>query len=311
MTVRLVKRSKKEISVYFPYSEERVNRIRTFKKRRWDPENVCWVVPYSEDGIQKLIELFVKEKVVLDDSLKHHQEKTLIKSDEPWMLELAKKYEKELKLRGYSAQSRKSYVGHLKRYLSYFKGKGKDIAELREDEIKQFLLYLLEARERSHSYVNQAVSSIKTFYCYVLKINDIDSKRMLIHISQGKGRKDRYTLLSEVALETLREYVKKYRPTNWLFPGDPEEKHITIRSVQKVFKKACSQANINKDVSVHTLRHSFATHLLEGGTDLRFIQELLGHQNTKTTEIYTHVSEKDFKNIQSPLDRLPKKNDVN
>lgn len=139
-----------------------------------------------------------------------------------------------------------------------------------------------------------------------LKINDIDSKRMLIHVVQSKGLKDRYTVLSQLCLEKLRIYVKKYRPETWLFPGSKTGSHLTERTVEKIFENACSKAKISKDVSVHTLRHSFATHLLEGGTDLRYIQELLGHSSSKTTEIYTHVTEKSIMKILSPLDRIDK-----
>ena len=137
-----------------------------------------------------------------------------------------------------------------------------------------------------------------------LKVENIDSERNLIFIKGAKGKKDRYTLLSNVALEMLRDYFKIYKPEKWLFEGGKEGRHITERSIQKVFEKAVFKAGINKKVSVHTLRHSFATHLLENGTDLRYIQELLGHESSKTTEIYTHVSEKDFGKIQSPLDRI-------
>lgn len=141
-----------------------------------------------------------------------------------------------------------------------------------------------------------------------LKINDIDSDRMLIHVIQGKGRKDRYTMLSQFALEILREYAKNERLKEWLFRGGKDGTHITERSVQKVFGNASKKANINKKVSVHTLRHSFATHLLEGGTDLRYIQELLGHKSSKTTELYTHVSKSNLSKIESPLDRIIKNN---
>jgi len=137
-----------------------------------------------------------------------------------------------------------------------------------------------------------------------LKPEDIDSKRMLIHIKGAKGRKDRYTLLSETALGILREYWKKYRPEKWLFGGAKEGRYLSIRSVDKIFRNACDKTEIKKDVSVHTLRHSFATHLLEGGTDLRYIQELLGHAHSKTTEIYTHVSTKSLGKITSPLDTI-------
>ena len=137
-----------------------------------------------------------------------------------------------------------------------------------------------------------------------LKVMDIDSKRMLIHVRQGKGRKDRYSILSKNALDTLRIYAKEFHPSEWLFPSDQIEKHLTERTAQKVFESACKKAGIKKAVSIHSLRHAFATHLLEGGTDLRYIQELLGHKNSKTTEIYTHVSQKDLGRIRSPLDDI-------
>ncbi|MEK6689746.1 MAG: tyrosine-type recombinase/integrase [Nitrospirota bacterium] len=134
--------------------------------------------------------------------------------------------------------------------------------------------------------------------------NGVDSKRMLIHIKGSKGRKDRYTLLSEKTLEVLKAYLRKYKPEKWLFGGATEGRYLSIRSVDKIFRNACDKAGIKKDISVHTLRHSFATHLLEGGTDLRYIQELLGHAHSKTTEIHTHVSTKSLGKITSPLDTI-------
>lgn len=137
-----------------------------------------------------------------------------------------------------------------------------------------------------------------------LKPEDIDSKRMLIHIKGAKGRKDRYTLLSEIALHTLKEYWKKNRPEKWLFSGFKDGRYISTRTVQAIFDHAKEKASIKKTATVHSLRHSFATHLLEGGTDLRYIQELLGHASSKTTEIYTHVSSKALGKIKNPLDTL-------
>ncbi|MEW6620224.1 MAG: tyrosine-type recombinase/integrase [bacterium] len=137
-----------------------------------------------------------------------------------------------------------------------------------------------------------------------LKTEDVDSKRMLIHIKGSKGRKDRYVMLSEVALEILRGYWRKYKPEKWLFEGARVGRHLSTRTVEKILEDACKKAGTKKDVSVHTLRHNFATHLLEGGTDLRYIQELLGHKDSKTTEIYTHVSTKNIGKIKSPLDTL-------
>jgi integrase/recombinase XerD len=136
-----------------------------------------------------------------------------------------------------------------------------------------------------------------------LKITDIDSERGLIHVRNAKGMKDRFTLLSEVMLPMLREFYKQYMPKEYLFEGGPGRSHIAERSVQNVFARAVKEARISKEVSVHSLRHSFATHLLEGGTDLRYIQELLGHSSSKTTEIYTHVSKRMLGKIVSPLDQ--------
>lgn len=137
-----------------------------------------------------------------------------------------------------------------------------------------------------------------------LKIKDIDSKRMQIRIDQAKGKRDRYTLLSEKAVQILRTYFKEYRPQIWLFEGVKLGEQYSTRSIQHIFQASVQKAGITKDVSVHTLRHSFATHLLENGTDIRYIQSLLGHSSSKTTEIYTHITTKGFDQIKSPLDKL-------
>lgn len=138
-----------------------------------------------------------------------------------------------------------------------------------------------------------------------LRIEDMDRQRQLIKVQGGKGWKDRYTILSQVAIQALSEYWKTYRPkSKWLFPGGRNIDHLTTRSAEKIFEQAANRAGIQKEVSVHTLRHSFATHLLESGTDLRYIQELLGHKRPETTQIYTHVMRKDLARIRSPLDKL-------
>jgi len=134
-----------------------------------------------------------------------------------------------------------------------------------------------------------------------LKLEDIDSKRMVIKVRSGKGNKDRFTILSEKLLGDLRKYYKEWRPTNFLFEG-PGRKAYSPESVSSIVKNAAKKANIKKKVTPHMLRHSFATHLLENGTDLRYIQVLLGHRSTKTTEIYTHVATNIFFKIKNPLD---------
>jgi integrase/recombinase XerD len=136
-----------------------------------------------------------------------------------------------------------------------------------------------------------------------LKKNDIDSKRMQIRVSQAKGKKDRYTLLSPKTLDLLRRYVTEFKPKEYLFEG-PNNQPYSDRSIQSILKEAVKKAGIEKRITVHTLRHSFATHLLENGTDLRYIQSLLGHESSRTTEIYTHITTKGFDQIKSPLDNL-------
>jgi len=133
-----------------------------------------------------------------------------------------------------------------------------------------------------------------------LKLEDIDSKRMLITIKAAKGNKDRMTVLSPTLLENLRNYFKEYRPKNYLFEG-PRQRPYTASSVLKIIAIAAKKAGIYKKVTPHMLRHSFATHLLEDGTDIRHIQLLLGHSSTKTTEIYTHVAETSFNSIKDLL----------
>lgn len=126
---------------------------------------------------------------------------------------------------------------------------------------------------------------------------------MIIRISKSKGNKDREIMLSEKLLVMLRDYYKAYKPKVWLFEN-PVGGRYSARSIQAIFKNALKKANINKPATVHTLRHSFATHLLDDGTDIRFIQEFLGHNSIRTTQIYTHLSKDAVKRIKSPFDKI-------
>lgn len=139
-----------------------------------------------------------------------------------------------------------------------------------------------------------------------LKISDIDSKNMRIFIDQGKGKKDRYALLSQANLEILHEYWKQYKPKYWLFEGIEKGSHISKRSVQDLFKKYLKKSGVNAPASIHTLRHSFATHLLQDGTNLFYIRDLLGHATIRTTTVYLHVATTDILKTTSPLDTLHK-----
>jgi integrase/recombinase XerD len=137
-----------------------------------------------------------------------------------------------------------------------------------------------------------------------LKINDIDSKRMIIRVEQGKGRKDRYVMLSPHLLELLRVWWKAARPQGWLFPGRDRVQPMTTRQLNRACHAAAQMAEINKRVSLHTLRHSFATHLLEQNIDVRVIQVLLGHAKLDTTALYTRVATKTISEVMSPLEHI-------
>jgi len=137
-----------------------------------------------------------------------------------------------------------------------------------------------------------------------LRPEDLDPDRRLLRVRRGKGGKDRYTLLARRAVEEVRTYQRAYPAGRWLFPGGRLDRHLSTRSVQRVVQRSAQAAGITKKVTPHTLRHSFATHLLEAGTNLRIIQELLGHQSARTTQIYTHVATSTFEAVRSPLDNL-------
>ena len=137
--------------------------------------------------------------------------------------------------------------------------------------------------------------------------SDIDSTRMMIRVEQGKGRKDRYVMLSATLLEALRSYWKTFRPVRWLFEGRKPGEPLSPSTAEKVFTAAAGRAGIRKGVSFHSLRHAFATHLLEGGTNIVVIQALLGHRSLTTTQVYTHVARTYVNATASPLDRLKEK----
>lgn len=173
---------------------------------------------------------------------------------------------------------------------------------LSKNEVK---LILDSASNIKHKTILSAIYSggLRLSELVNLRITDIDSIRMLIYIKQSKGNKDRQVVLSEKLLSALREYYKIYKPSVWLFNGQNGGQY-SKRSVQKILDNILSKLKINKKATIHTLRHSYATHLLESGTDIRFIQELLGHNSIKTTQIYTHVSKMQISAIKSPLDSL-------
>lgn len=174
---------------------------------------------------------------------------------------------------------------------------------LSKEEIRQILAAPVNLKHRAMLSLIYACG-LRRSELLNLQPGDIDSKRGLIIIRQGKGNKDRIVPLPEAILQMLRIYFRACRPVKWLFEGHAKESQYSPVSLAKVLKNSAIKAGVKKPVSLHWLRHSYATHLLEQGTDLRIIQELLGHKSSKTTEIYTHVSTKNIQQIKSPFDDL-------
>ncbi len=174
---------------------------------------------------------------------------------------------------------------------------------LSPDEVLGLLDVLTNLKHRTILMVLYS-AGLRVSEALKLKVADIDSQRMMIRVHEGKGRKDRYVMLSEKLLTTLRHYWQEYRPHAWLFPGQNPSCPLDRCSVGQFFERARERAGIRKKTSPHTLRHSFATHLLERGVNIRVIQRLLGHRSLRSTEIYTHVAETYVRDTKSPLDDL-------
>lgn len=276
------------------------------------------------------------------------------------MTPLRKRMVEEMKLRNFSPHTIANYVDCVARFASHYR---KSPEVLGAEEVRQYLLHLVDQKKVAWGTYNQALAALRYLYRWVLKrgevvqdirgpkrarrlpvvlsldevrrffaevpsykhrmmlmtayaaglrvsevvdlqVGDIDSERMVIRVRQGKQKKDRYTMLSPVLWEMLRHYCWAARPVSYLFPGRSLDKPVTDSTVQRACKIAQANAGFDKEVTPHTFRHSFATHLLEAGTDLRVIQALLGHSNVQTTTLYTRVSTKLIGRTQSPLDFL-------
>lgn len=176
---------------------------------------------------------------------------------------------------------------------------------LNEDEIKRLFNALTNKKHKAMLFTTYS-AGLRVSEVVQLKLRDIDSQRMQILITQGKGKKDRYVNLSPVLLDILRNYATTYTPApkNYLFESDQTQGAYPTRTVQQIFTNAKNKAGIQKNVGIHSLRHSFATHLLDKGTDIKYIKDLLGHFSIKTTERYLHVSKQQLVNIVSPFDDL-------
>ena len=276
------------------------------------------------------------------------------------MGQLRDQMEADLKIGGYSPNTQKIYLLYARKFAAHFM---RSPAEMGADEIRKFLLYLVEEKNASRETIRQVRASLRFLYRVTLnrpveiewlpvprkqkrlpvvlsgrevsallvgievpkyrmilagmysaglriseacslRPEDIDSGRMVIRV-HGKGDKERYTLLSERLLVELRDYWRQARPANgWLFPGGTRAGHVGKETARKVFHKAVRAAGITKEVTPHALRHSFATHLIEAGTDVTVVQALLGHASLRATEVYTHTSVEEIARTTSPLDLL-------
>ena len=220
-----------------------------------------------------------------------------------------------LKKRKFSVSSQNQFINAIKVYYKRVLHQERELLEIRRPKKPNQLPHILSQNEVvrilntveniKHKCILMLVYSagLRVSEVVNLKIKDIDSTRMQIFIQGGKGKKDRYTILSKKTLLILRQYFKQYHPYEWLIEGIHGGQY-SVRSVQNIFQTATQKAKISKRPTLHTLRHSFATHLLEKGINLRYIQSLLGHESSTTTEIYTHVTKQSIDKIESPLDGL-------
>lgn len=245
--------------------------------------------------------------------LRFHANKTLDQIDHQDVLQFNTEYILKNKL---SASYQNQMVNAVKLFFQTVQNRKLNIEQIHRPKKPKTLPNVLSKEEikvilEAHGNIKHRAMLSLIYACGLrrsellnLKPTDIDSKRGILLIKQAKGKKDRIAPISEKIIELLRQYYKAYKPTVWLFEGQQKGEQYTAESLQSVLKQALQKSNIKKPVSLHWLRHSYATHLLESGTDLRFIQELLGHNSSKTTEIYTHVSTKSLQNIKSPFDDL-------
>ncbi|MDQ0496779.1 tyrosine-type recombinase/integrase [Paenibacillus brasilensis] len=327
MKINLLYRDEKTIGVRLErYGVKEREGIRSIPGRKWVPDEKIWTIPYSIPVVESLLEAYRSCEFECDEHLNKElpyirewldrrgaQANAVLSSSErgEWNPDQRKELRDSLVARGYSSKTIKAYISQTERFFADLQGtdyvrpkkesKLPDVLSL--NEVMRLLKAVKNPKHRAILYLTYT-SGLRVSEVMRLRPEDCDRERKVLKVRQGKGRKDRQTLLSETAFAVVEQYIGAKQPENWLFPGQREGRHLTERSAQKVFEKALAEAGIRKQVSIHSLRHSFATHLLENGIDLRYIQELLGHQNVRTTERYIHVSKRDIGRIQSPLDRI-------
>lgn len=334
-------KGKKRIAVLFENNQELIRRFKQIKGALWSSTLKTWHLPDTEEyrrqfklstkkqlpvEVQQQIEKFVqwlRSKRYSESTIKTYTEairifllffsKPLNEIENEDIILFNNEYILKNKL---SASYQNQMVNAIKLFFKTIQDKKLNIGKIHRPKKPKTLPNVLSKEEiknilEAHRNLKHRTMLSLIYACglrrselLTLKPIDIDSKRGILLIKQAKGKKDRITPLSSKILELLREYYKQYRPKTWLFEGQNIGEQYSEQSLQHVLKQALVKTNIQKPVTLHWLRHSYATHLLESGTDLRYIQELLGHNSSKTTEIYTHVSTKNLQNIKSPFDDL-------
>ena len=332
------------IAVYFEKNTEWIAQIRQIEGSRWSQSLKAWHLPDTEDNrirfnirpaahslpslegieqIQKFTQWLVSKRYspstiktyteALKSFLVFYREKSISEITNEDVIIYNNEF---ITLNNLSASYQNQIVNAIKLYFKTVRDTKIDVEKIHRPKRSKLLPNVLSKEEiklilNAHSNIKHKTMLSLIYSCGLrrselinLKPNDIDSKRGIVIIRQSKGKKDRIAPLSPKILKMLREYYIGYKPRTWLFEGQIQNTKYDERSLSNVLKQALTKSNISKPVSLHWLRHSYATHLLESGTDLRYIQELLGHNSSKTTEIYTHVSTKSLQQIKSPFDDL-------
>jgi site-specific recombinase XerD len=293
-----VSKARADLLIHFPLSKENLKAFEQYQR-------LLKLKGYSPRTFETYCNAFHPLLRLLGDVAVSSLTKQHIQSYLLWLLEK----------KGATFSNLHTVINAVKFYFEKVEGREKEFYDLPRPKKSQKLPSVLSEGEiigliqqtknlKHRTLLMTAYSAgLRVSELVALKISDVDSQRMLIHIKDGKGGKDRVVPLSQKLLLTLREYVRQYRPKDHLFEGEGEKPYST-RSAQMVLAEAKGKAGIQKRGSIHLLRHSYATHLLESGTDIRYIQTFLGHNSLKTTMIYTHVSKLKIGSIQSPLDKL-------
>jgi integrase/recombinase XerD len=331
------------IAVYFDYSAELTARIKALTGARWSQQMKAWhlpdtvtyrerfKIPTSSENVlatETSVQIGEFSQWLKSKRYSHNTHKTYTEalksfltffSDKP-IAEITNQdvvvYNNEFILKNkLSASYQNQIINAIKLYFGTLQKKRLEINELerpiREKKLPNVLskeeikLILSAPSNLKHKAMLSLIYScgLRRSELLALKPTDINSKRGIILVRQAKGKKDRIVPLSPKVLELLREYYVAFKPISWLFEGIAGGPYDE-RSLSNVLKQALAKTKIKKPVSLHWLRHSYATHLLESGTDLRHIQEILGHNSSRTTELYTHVSTKSIRNVKSPFDDL-------